>query len=253
MWVRRRTSRTVLAAEKGPHVWRLMHRSARSSSAVAGTGCRVCSPPSCVVPYLRDIARGTTRPQRVSWFVFAALSTVAAVAQFLDGDLAGAWLATGLGRRVRRRVRRVDPAWRGRAPRSPTGWPWRVGVLGVVVSVVVEQPMVALFAVIVAEVLAIAITVRKAQAEPSSETLSTWCIDGLAGLVAIAAVPTAVVVGAAVSGAPRAGQRMGGGGDRARPTCGRSAQADGVGAPERVGVHERAGDRRLVGAAAGTP
>ena len=50
---------------------------------------------ACVIPYLRDIYRGSTRPQRVSWFVFATLSIVAAVGQFADGALAGAWLASG--------------------------------------------------------------------------------------------------------------------------------------------------------------
>ena len=49
----------------------------------------------CVVPYLRDIRRGTTRPQRVSWLVFATLSIVAAVSQIAAGGGPGVWLAGG--------------------------------------------------------------------------------------------------------------------------------------------------------------
>lgn len=200
---------------------------------------------TCVVPYLSDIARGTTRPQRVSWFVFAALSTVAAVVQFVDGDLAGAWLATGsaLGFvtvfvvSIRHGVGGTSAADRIAIV---------VGVVGVAASIIVEHAMVALLAVIVAEVLAIAITVRKARVVPWSETMSTWCVDGLAGVVAIAAVSTvsigellypvhhALVNGWVVLTIVR-GRR-----------AGRSAQADAVGSPERLGVHERAGDRRVV-------
>lgn len=200
---------------------------------------------TCVVPYVRDIARGTTRPQRVSWFVFAALSTVAAVAQFVDGDVAGAWLATGsaLGfvtvfvASIRRGVGGSTVADRVALT---------VGVIGVAVSIAVEHAMVALGAVIVAEVLAIAITARKARAEPWSETLSTWCIDGFAGVVAIVAVSTvsvgellypvhhALVNGWVVVTIVRGRRAV------------RSAQADAVGAPERVRVHQRAGDRRVV-------
>jgi hypothetical protein len=33
-----------------------------------------CLTAICVVPYLRDVYRGTTRPQRASWFVFSSLA-----------------------------------------------------------------------------------------------------------------------------------------------------------------------------------
>lgn len=144
---------------------------------------------ACVVPYLRDIYRGTTRPQRVSWFVFAALSIVVAVSQFVAGNLAGAWLASGsaLGFTV---------VFIASIPHGEGGSSHRdrcslaVASIGVVLSVVVDRPIVAVFAVVVAELSAISLTASKACRDPASETPATWLIDGLAGTAAIAAVAT---------------------------------------------------------------
>ena len=141
----------------------------------------------CVVPYLRDIYRGTTRPQRVSWLVFAVLSIVAAVSQFLDGAYAGAWLTTGaaLGfslvflASVRRGV--------GGMSRTEV-LSLVIATCGLGVSLAVREPLIAVLAVVVAEIPAISLTVRKTLRDPASETASTWLIDGLAGVCALLAV-----------------------------------------------------------------
>jgi hypothetical protein len=141
----------------------------------------------CVVPYLRDVARGTTRPQRTSWLVFAVLSIVAAVSQSIDGDAAGAWLAagaaTGFTAVFLASIRRGEGGW-GRADRVSLA----VASAGVVASIVVRDPTVAVGAVIAAELSAASMTVRKARSDPASETLATWGIDGVAGVLAIGAV-----------------------------------------------------------------
>ncbi len=50
----------------------------------------------CVVPYLRDVLAGRTTPHRMSWLVFASLSTAGACAQFAgDGWTSGVALAGG--------------------------------------------------------------------------------------------------------------------------------------------------------------
>ncbi len=143
---------------------------------------------TCVVPYLRDIYRGSTRPQRVSWFVFAALSIVAAVGQFADGAQAGAWLASGsaLGFTLVF-VASIRHGVGGTSARDI--FSLAVALAGVVVSIAIERPIVAVFAVIAAEIAAVSLTVRKAAREPGTETPATWTIDAVAGAVAILAVP----------------------------------------------------------------
>jgi hypothetical protein len=62
------------------------------------------------------------------------------------------------------------------------------GPVAVVASVLTSTPLLALLGVIVAEQAAVVITVRKTLDDPTSETASTWILDGAAGLAAIAAV-----------------------------------------------------------------
>jgi hypothetical protein len=142
---------------------------------------------ACVVPYLRDIRLGTTRPQRASWLVFATLAAVAAVSQALTGNEAGTWLAAGsalgFGAVFVASIRRGVGGFAA-ADRAALA----VGVAGTVVSVVMARPLIAVLGVVFAELGAVGLTVRKSLADPGSETRSTWIIDGLAGLLSIVAL-----------------------------------------------------------------
>lgn len=142
---------------------------------------------ACVVPYLRDIRRGTTRPQRTSWLVFATLAAVAAISQAAAGSGAGTWLAggsaVGFGAVF---VASIRSGVGGFA--APDRAALAVAAAGIVVSFVMARPLVAVVGVVVAEIGAVALTVRKSLADPDSETRSTWTVDGLAGLLSIVAV-----------------------------------------------------------------
>ena len=142
---------------------------------------------ACVIPYLRDTFRGKTRPQRVSWFIYAVLSVVAAISQYMSGERAGAYLATGSAigfTAVFVASIRHGEGGASRLDRLSLG----LASLGVALSIVVDQPMIAVIAVVVAEQLATSLTAAKASRDPSSETAITWFMDGLAGTSAIAAV-----------------------------------------------------------------
>ncbi|HYN35161.1 MAG TPA: hypothetical protein VES40_21230 [Ilumatobacteraceae bacterium] len=137
----------------------------------------------CVIPYIRDIFRGTTRPHRVSWFAFALLSSLAAAVQFRDGLAAGAMLTAGAaigfttvfllsleygtgGATIGQRLQLVATT------AAAIAW------------LLTQDAELALVLIIVIEVLAIVPTVRKAYNAPTSETTSTWIIDGLSGVIA---------------------------------------------------------------------
>jgi hypothetical protein len=141
----------------------------------------------CVLPYLRDVHRHTTRPQRTSWLVFAALSIVAAVSQIVAGNSSAAWLAGGsaLGFSVVFAVS-IRHGEGGRSPRDLAAL--SIGLIGALLSIVVGRPLIAVVGVIIAEIAAISLTARKAVRDPASETASTWLLDCAAGALAIAAV-----------------------------------------------------------------
>ncbi len=146
-----------------------------------------CLTAVCVVPYLRDVHRGTTRPQRASWFVFASLAVVAAVSQLVEGAGSGALLATGSA--VGFTAVFLVSIRRGVGGTSR----WDVAALtlaavGVLLAVLADEPLIALVAVIVAELAAVVLTAHKALHEPQTETLATWVIDCVAGVLAVVAV-----------------------------------------------------------------
>jgi hypothetical protein len=143
---------------------------------------------ACVVPYLRDTVRGDTRPQRVSWFVYASLSTVAAVALWLDGAGAATWLASGAAvgfSAVFVASLRYGVGGSSTLDRVALA----IAAVGGAASFAIAEPLLAVAAVIVAEQAATIPTVLKAADDPGSETAVTWMMDGTAGLLAIAAVP----------------------------------------------------------------
>lgn len=149
---------------------------------------------SCVIPYVRDILRRTTRPHRVSWFAFALLSSFAAAAQLAGGLAAGALLS--LGAAVGFSVVFVLSLKFG-VGGTTTGQ--QLQILGTVGAVVIwaatDNAVVAVLLVCSIEVVAIVPTVRKAYRDPRTETLSTWVIDGASGAVAaVSALSFAAVI-----------------------------------------------------------
>ena len=121
------------------------------------------------------------------------MSVVASVSQLAAGGGAGAWLSAGSA--VGFTAVFVVSIRHGVGGWSPVDRVVLViAIAGVVASVVANRALVAVVAVIVAEVVAIALTARKAADDPASETTSTWIVDLLAGVVAIAAVTHVSVV-----------------------------------------------------------
>jgi hypothetical protein len=140
----------------------------------------------CVLPYLRDIAHGTTRPRRVSWFVFAAVAVVAFVAQGRAGGGAGMWLAGGAA--VGFSAVFLASLWRGVGGLAAHDLAvLAVAAVALTLSLTASGTL-AVVAVVVAEWVAIAPTVTKSLRHPDTETASTWAIDMTAGVCAVIAV-----------------------------------------------------------------
>jgi hypothetical protein len=139
------------------------------------------------VPYVRDTVRGSTRPHRGSWLIWGVLAVVVSVSQRADGAswslvlsasqavlIAGVFalaLRHGEGGLSVFEVSLLAIAFAGIA-----GW------------ALAHEPIVAVACVIAADVSAAAMMTPKAYRDPHSETLSTYALASVGGVLAAGAV-----------------------------------------------------------------
>jgi hypothetical protein len=138
-------------------------------------------------PYLRDVLRGTTTPQRATWTIWTTLSLVVLASQWASG--AGWSLVLTIGQVVscsgifllalRRGVGGVSPL-----ELSLLG----IAALGVVGWQIAGDPTVATCSVVAADLIAVALMLPKTFRNPRSETLETYVIGLVSTLFALAAV-----------------------------------------------------------------
>ena len=138
-------------------------------------------------PYVRDILRGTTKPQRATWTIWTTLSFVVLASQWASG---AAWsLALTIGQTVSCAV-----IFALAIPRGVGGFSrielvlLGIAALGIVGWQVSDDPVVATCSVVVADLIGVALMLPKTYRAPNSETLSTYVIGLVSTLFALAAV-----------------------------------------------------------------
>jgi hypothetical protein len=142
------------------------------------------------LPYIRDILRGSTTPQRSTWTIWTTLSFVVLASQWASGatwSLAltigqvlscGAIFVLALRRGVGG-VSAIEIALLGIAALGIVGWQ------------VADDPVVATCAVVVADLIGVTLMLPKTYREPYSETLSTFALGVVSTLCALVAVNSA--------------------------------------------------------------
>ena len=144
------------------------------------------------VPYVRDTVRGSTRPHRGTWLIWAVLAVVAALSQRADG---ASWsvlmtgtqaILTGLVFVLAIRHGEGGMEARDLFLLGLAG----VGVIGWIIA---RQPVVAVGCVIAADLTAFVMMTPKVKADPDSETLSTYALAAAGGALAAGAVGMADV------------------------------------------------------------
>jgi hypothetical protein len=139
------------------------------------------------LPYIRDMLRGVTRPHRGTWLIWGVLAIVVCLSQHADGAswslvLAGsqAVLTTIVFVLALRRgeggVSRLDALMIAVAVGGLSGW------------ILADEPLVATVCVVAADSIGVALMVPKTYRDPDSETLVTFALASLAGVLAAAAV-----------------------------------------------------------------
>ena len=134
------------------------------------------------VPYIRDILKGQTCPERISWLIWSSLSVIALASQLAQGST---W---GLGVTVGDTLATIS-IFGLSIKYGVGGWTKRditalvVALAGLGAWLVSRQPITALLAVVVADLSGSVLTIRKAYESPETETLSMWVLVALSGVL----------------------------------------------------------------------
>lgn len=140
------------------------------------------------LPYVIDTLRGSTQPQRASWFIWSVLGSVALASQVSSGASTSLWfVAVQVGGTV---LIFVLSLWRG------TGGLMRkcdckvmaAALLGLGLWYLTDTPAYALAISITVSLLGGSVTVAKAYADPDSETAGFWAWSAVSAVFAILSV-----------------------------------------------------------------
>ncbi len=140
-----------------------------------------------IPPYIRDMLRGVTKPERATWFILSVLGVIAFGSQVALG---GTWslVFSGLDALATLMVFALSIRY------GVGGWTTLdkiallIAAAGVLIACIAREPIIALAGVILADISGTFLTVIKTYIEPSSETTITWLLTGTAALFGILAV-----------------------------------------------------------------
>jgi hypothetical protein len=134
------------------------------------------------IPYIIDIIKGKTKPERASWFIWALLMVVSAFSQIAKGGTYSVLFTIFNGIGVSTiALLSIKYGVGGFTKRD------KIGLCGVVLSLILwyltNEPAVALILVILIDFIGAVLTIIKAYEHPESETLSMWLWAGVFGTI----------------------------------------------------------------------
>jgi hypothetical protein len=133
-------------------------------------------------PYLLDILKGKTKPQRASWFIWSLLGIIAFFSQL---KLHGAWSLVFVGLDAIGNLLVFGLSFKY----GSGGWGITdrialvIALISLTISILLHQPVLALSGVILADMSGAVLTMVKTYKHPASETTITWLFLGTASLI----------------------------------------------------------------------
>lgn len=138
-------------------------------------------------PYIRDIFLGKTRPERMSWLIWAILGLISLFAQFAKGASYSLIMtgAQALGDLIIFLLA-IKYGFGGFLKRD------RVALIfagiGLLLWYITKEAAIALLIVIAIDAAGAVLTILKSYEQPKTETLSAWVFTFIGGLLACVAV-----------------------------------------------------------------
>lgn len=130
-------------------------------------------------PYIIDTLNNKTKPQRMTWFIFTVLSTIALISQW---SLGASWSLVFLALdALASLIVLVLSLSRGVGGYTRLDMlALAIALAGALVSILVDKPIIALLGVIIADLAGVLLTIKKTYQEPASETTLSWLLFGFA-------------------------------------------------------------------------
>ncbi len=140
-----------------------------------------------IVPYIRDILKLQTKPERASWFIWTTLGFISFFSQLAKGATDSLWLTAGqtlavfivLGFSIKYGVGGFTK--RDKRALLAAGF-------GLVLWYLTSEAAFALIMVILIDAIGSFLTMLKAYEQPETETLITWILSGTSGVFGVLAV-----------------------------------------------------------------
>ena len=142
-----------------------------------------------VVPYVRDMVRGRTRPNLVSWITWTMLTAIITAAELAAHEYTAAIFSASAT--VETTVIVVMGLRYGFVKYSRFDFVCQLGALaGIVLWRLFDSPAAAIVALVIVDSIGALPTVRHAWLRPREETISTYVLAALSGGLAIGALST---------------------------------------------------------------
>lgn len=141
------------------------------------------------IPYYRDILKGKTHPHLYTWSLWGLLTILIVALQIIGGAGPAIWITVAAGVMC---VGVVVLGFKG-GKRFITKTDTIIAILALAAIIswlFVDQPVLSLWLVIVADLLAFIPTIRKAWHAPYTETLSLYVTNGVRFTIALFALQT---------------------------------------------------------------
>lgn len=129
-------------------------------------------------PYIIDMIKGKTKPERMTWFIFSVLGIIAFVSQT---DLGASWslLFSGVETAVSLLTFGLSLKFGVGGHTKLDIFALTIAMVGVLVALVAHQPLISLLGVILADLMGTMLTVRKVYQRPGTETVISWLLAGI--------------------------------------------------------------------------
>ncbi|HEX7042827.1 MAG TPA: hypothetical protein VF189_06250 [Patescibacteria group bacterium] len=142
---------------------------------------------SAYIPYIIDVIKKTTQPERASWLIWFVLTAIAFFSQLAKGASNSLWLpgieTCGLGIVL---ILSLKYGVGGLVKKDLLAL--AAAGIGLILWYFTKEPAVALYIIIGIDSIGTVLTVQKAYEDPESETFITWVLVAVAGILSMIAV-----------------------------------------------------------------